>query len=97
MIDYEKLNKLYNCLDLYVVASRIEGGPQAILECALTKTPLISTDVGIASEILSHKSIFDMKNFINAEPDIETSFKNATRYNIPEGFKEFKNLFENLI
>ena len=44
-----------------------------------------------------HKSIFDMKNFINAEPDIETSFKNATRYNIPEGFKEFKNLFENLI
>lgn len=97
MIDYEKLNKLYNCLDLYVVASRIEGGPQAILECALTKTPLISTDVGIASEILSHKSIFDMKNFINAEPDIETSFKNATRYNIPEGFKEFKDLFENLI
>ena len=96
MVDFQKLNKLYNCLDLYIVASRIEGGPQAIVECAITKTPLISTDVGIASEILSKKSIFDMSNFTNAEPDIDTSFKNAVKYNIPNGFKEFIYLFENL-
>ena len=97
MVDFQKLNQLYNCLDLYIVASRIEGGPQAIVECAMTKTPLISTDVGIASEILSKKSIFDMQNFISAEPDIDTSFKNAVKYNIPNGFKEFIYLFENLI
>lgn len=97
MVDFQKLNKLYNCLDLYIVASRIEGGPQAIVECAITKTPLISTDVGIASEILSKKSIFDMKNFVNAEPDVDTSFKNAVKYNMPNGFKEFIYLFENLI
>ena len=96
MVDFQKLNQLYNCLDLYIVASRIEGGPQAIVECAITKTPLISTDVGIASEILSKKSIFDMSNFTNAEPDIDTSFKNAVKYNIPNGFKEFIYLFENL-
>lgn len=97
MVDFQKMNQLYNTLDLYIVASRIEGGPQAIVECALTKTPIISTDVGIASEILSKKSIFDMNNFINAEPDVYTSFKNATKYNIPNGFKEFIYLFENLI
>jgi len=97
MVDFQKLNQLYNCLDLYIVASRIEGGPQAIVECAITKTPLISTDVGIASEILSKKSIFNMKNFINAEPDVDTSFKNAVKYNMPNGFKEFIYLFENLI
>ena len=57
MVDFQKLNQLYNCLDLYIVASRIEGGPQAIVECAITKTPLISTDVGIASEILSKKNL----------------------------------------
>ena len=33
------------------------------MECAITKTPIISTDVGVASEILSPSSIFDMANF----------------------------------
>ena len=45
------LNELYNILDLYLVTSRIEGGPQAILECAIIKTPIMSTDVGVASGI----------------------------------------------
>ena len=58
MVDSKILNKLYNILDLYIVSSRIEGGPQAIIECGLSKTPIISTDVGVASEILSPKSIF---------------------------------------
>ena len=38
MINFENLNELYNILKLYLVTSRIEGGPQAILECAITKT-----------------------------------------------------------
>ena len=46
MIDFVSLNELYNCLDLYIVSSRVEGGPQAILECGINKTPIISTDVG---------------------------------------------------
>ena len=37
MADFGYLNKLYNLLDLYIVSSRIEGGPQAILECGITK------------------------------------------------------------
>jgi glycosyltransferase involved in cell wall biosynthesis len=97
MVDFEELNKLYNCLDLYVVASRLEGGPQAILECGLTKTPIISTDVGIATEILNKKSIFNMENFLEAKPDINTAFKNSIKFNIPGGFNEFNKLFENLI
>ena len=46
MVNLENMNKLYNILDLYIVSSRIEGGPQAILECAISRTPIISTDVG---------------------------------------------------
>ena len=63
MVNTDQLNELYNCLDLYVVASRVEGGPQAIIECALSKTPIISTDVGVASEFLHSSSIFNMENF----------------------------------
>ena len=88
MVGNEDLNDLYNILDLYIVASRVEGGPQAIFECALSKTPIISTDVGIASEILDKRSLFDMSNFKVAEPEIEKAYKNVRRFEIPNGFHE---------
>ena len=43
-VSFEELNELYNCLDLYIVSSRVEGGPQSIFECGLSKTPIISTE-----------------------------------------------------
>ena len=93
MVDSKLLNKLYNILDLYIVSSRIEGGPQAIIECGLSKTPIISTDVGVASEILSPKSIFDMSNYNKALPDIEIAYKNSLEYNLINGQKLFRNMF----
>ena len=53
------------------MSSRIEGGPQSIFECGLSKTPIISTDVGIARKILAAESIFDMENYENAQPNID--------------------------
>jgi len=44
--DTKKLNILYNALDLYIVSSRCEGGPQAIFECGYLETPIITTRVG---------------------------------------------------
>ena len=85
------LNKLYNCLDLYLVAARVEGGPQAIGECALSKTPLISTNVGISSIILSKESIIEEDNEVT--PNVEHAYNNISKYNIPNGFKDFKDKF----
>tara|TARA_Y100000389_G_C17436150_1_gene505669 strand:- start:65 stop:988 length:924 start_codon:yes stop_codon:yes gene_type:complete len=97
MVDFETLNELYNTLDLYIVTSRIEGGPQSIVECGISKTPIISTDVGIASEILNKKSIFNMENFLNAEPIIETAYKNSVKLAIPRGFVKYSELFKSLV
>ena len=97
MITFEQLNELYNCIDLYIVASRVEGGPQAILECAITKTPIISTDVGIASKILHESSIFTMENFSTAKPSESYAYKNSIKYKIPEWFDNFQNLFKSMI
>ena len=69
------LIRLYNILDLYIVSSRIEGGPQAIMECAVSKTNIISTDVGVASQILHHESIIKDNEFLNAKPHIEYAFE----------------------
>ena len=93
MVNFETLNELYNCLDLYVVSSRFEGGPQAIMESSITKTPIISTNVGVAPEILSNESIFDMNNFESAKPNVQHAYTQAKNYIIPQGFVEFKNLF----
>jgi len=92
--DFETLNELYNCLDLYLVTSRYEGGPQSILECAANKTPIISTDVGIAPEILSENSI--MKPNHNAFPDIEIANKNVQDLLIPSGFDKFISMFKEI-
>jgi len=96
LVDFKTMNKLYNMLDLYIVSSRVEGGPQAIVECALAKIPIISTDVGIASQILSLESLYDLKDFERAIPDIECAYGNVQKYNIPHGFAEFNKFFNNI-
>lgn len=96
MVDFETLNDFYNCLDLYIVSSRYEGGPQAILESAITKTPIISTDVGVASEILSKESIYSMDNFQNSTPNVEYAYKNAKQFLTPEGIKPYIDYFQKI-
>ena len=58
MTNFSMMNDLYNILDLYLITSRLEGGPQALVECGQTRTPVISTDVGIAREILGRRLYF---------------------------------------
>ena len=93
MVDFKTLNKLYNLLDLYVVSSRIEGGPQAILECGVTKTPLVSTDVGVAPEILSNESIYKVEKFNESKPDVDFAYEKSKKYLIPNGIKLFEKMF----
>ena len=92
MVTFEELNELYNMLDLYIVSSRIEGGPQAVVECGITKTPIISTDVGFATDILSSESIFDMSNYKDAAPNINHAYEKSLELSIPKGFQKFTNL-----
>ena len=96
MANFETLNELYNLIDLYVVSSRIEGGPQAIVECGITKTPIISTDVGFASNILAAESIFDMDNFSVAKPNVNYAFQKSLEIQIPDGFNKFIKMFSEI-
>ena len=97
MIDFVSLNELYNCLDLYIVSSRVEGGPQAILECGINKTPIISTDVGVASMILSPESIVKSNDFDRAIPNTHISNENSLKYTIPDWYKSYREIFSNLL
>jgi|TARA_Y100000389_G_scaffold118606_1_gene115770 glycosyltransferase involved in cell wall biosynthesis len=89
MADVESLNKLYNSLDLYIVSSRVEGGPQAIYECAMAQVPIISTDVGVANKFLDKSSIYEMENFQKAQPNVKIAYNKIQSQKIPIGFNPF--------
>jgi glycosyltransferase involved in cell wall biosynthesis len=85
------LNDLYNIIDLYLITSRWEGGPHSVLESSASKCKVISTDVGIAQDVLPPDSIFTdplqaieiIKNDINEkslEKNIEINYKKIIDY-----------------
>ena len=96
MVQIDQLNEFYNILDLYLVSSRLEGGPQAVLECAVSKTPIISTDVGVASEILHPNSIYSLDNFEEAIPMVEYAYENSKKFMLPEGMNRFREMFREI-
>ncbi|MBI4435315.1 glycosyltransferase family 4 protein [Candidatus Uhrbacteria bacterium] len=48
---YADVNTLYQTLDAYLIASRTEGVPMALLEAWATGTPLVSTRVGMVTDV----------------------------------------------
>lgn len=51
---YPDIRGLYDALDVYVVASRQEGGPKAVLEAMASGVPLVTTRVGQAMDLVQH-------------------------------------------
>lgn len=51
---YEEIGGLFQALDLYLVTSRDEGGPKAILESLASGVPLVTTRVGQAVDLVRH-------------------------------------------
>lgn len=52
--DYTRLVTAYHALDMYVVSSREEGGPLALMESMATGVPVVATAVGMVPEALRH-------------------------------------------
>ena len=50
--DRDSLAKLYHALDLYIVTSREEGGPMALMESMASAVPVVSTRVGMAPDLI---------------------------------------------
>lgn len=46
--------KLYRALDLYIISSRLEGGPQQLFEAWASGVPVVSTPVGMVPDVAVH-------------------------------------------
>ena len=95
MVDVPTLNELYNILDLYIVSSRIEGGPQAIWSVLQQRFLLFQPMLALHPRY-SGKSIFYEKEKFDAEADIETQYSNVKKYFIPNGMKPFIKMMNKL-
>ena len=51
--DYADLRHAYHALDLYLVSSREEGGPMALMESMASHVPVVSTPVGMAPDLIT--------------------------------------------
>ena len=49
---YQEIVNYYHALDLYLVSSREEGGPKAIVESMASGVPLVTTNVGMANDFV---------------------------------------------
>ena len=59
------INMLYSSLDLYIISSREEGGPQALFECAYLKVPFITTKTGQYKRLTLLDNVYDENDFIS--------------------------------
>lgn len=92
MLPSYKLHQLYCDIDLYVVSSRHEGGPQALLECGITQTPVISRNCGIASQVLPSSAINDdLTQASPAVPDVS-----SMRLSLTNSLSDYVNMFKSL-
>ena len=95
----EHLHQMYGSCDLYVVGSRHEGGPQSILEASAMKVPIISTDVGIASAVLSKNCVFDVssKMYMPTEEDVNECFERVQEFELSGYTEKYIELFQKVI
>lgn len=66
-MDYSEMVNYYNVLDLYLIASRVEGGPKALLESMACGVPVVSTKMGMARDIVEHGK----NGLLSASEDID--------------------------
>jgi len=71
--NYKEIKKCFNALDLYIVSSRLEGGPRAPMECQASGVPIISTDVGQVPDMIQNGE----NGFITKVGDTEAAVRHA--------------------
>jgi hypothetical protein len=99
---YNDINLLYDCLDWYLITSKYEGGPQSVLEASYRRVKLLSTGVGMATEILHPDCICDsadefVKKMISGIDRVDYNYRIIDQNYLPNiVIKKYDDYFENL-
>ena len=97
----EEINRLYCALDLYIVSSRCEGGPQSIFECSYLKIPIISTKAG-QFRFLNKDCIYEFNETITEEKilnslnSIDVNYERFLKFDHKKIIKKYDQFFKEL-
>jgi len=99
-LNLSRIALLYNLIDLYIVTSKSEGGPKAIIESSISKKSILSTVVGMAPDLLIKESLcYSKQEFVSKierlikDPDfkkkiINENYKRVSKINNWRSFKK---------
>jgi glycosyltransferase involved in cell wall biosynthesis len=65
LTEFHEIPRLYHALDLYLLASREEGGPQSVLESLASGVAFVGTRVGLAPDVIQdgeNGALVDIEN-----------------------------------
>lgn len=97
ILDQRKMNLLYNLSDIYLVSSKSEGGPKAVLEAAFAKTLVLSTKVGLAPDMLHADMLYDADHpevaarIIQRYMDDPHTFDNQLQHSVDRTYEAFES------
>ena len=83
-----------------MVGSRVEGGPQSIIECGMTNVPIVSTEVGIANKFLSKKCLYDPESYevyYPGDADLGHLKENIDNHLIEKQVPKYDDFFEEIL
>jgi glycosyltransferase involved in cell wall biosynthesis len=72
-LDENRLHDLYQKLDLLLLTSYTEGIPMAVLEASAMKVPVVATNVGGVSEVITH----NVNGLLAEAGDLDSIVKNV--------------------
>ena len=78
------ISDYYHALDYYMITSRTEGGPIALLECFASGIPFVTTRVGMVDDII----INNENSLVSEVEDFNTLAKNMERLMTDRNLKE---------
>ena len=61
----DELIPLYQALDIYLITSREEGGPMGLIESMACGIPVVTTNVGMAEDVIQHNILGEISNEID--------------------------------
>lgn len=94
--NFREVAGYYHCLDLYLISSRIEGGPRQVLEAWASGIPIVSTKVGMVQDIAKNGTdillteIEDVDDIAEKAKSILTN-ENLREQLIEQGLKSVTN------
>jgi hypothetical protein len=95
MPDLRFIRRMYEAIDIYPITSRVEGGPQAVIECGLMETPCIGHDVGSVASVLAPESVCPIGGDLSSlTPNLSHAYAKAQALSLDRMAYRYASNFE---